>query len=112
MKNSENSNYIFSYEDDAEDGERKICSTECLGDKINYGEDKKCVKGCLDFQKNKIINEEDNYCVDKCNYNLDYKYENEKNEDGTTKYYCSKRCPEEAKSYSKKIINVGKVQIS
>lgn len=44
-KNSENSNYIFSYDDDAEGGEGKICSTECLGDKINYGEDKKCVKG-------------------------------------------------------------------
>ena len=70
------------------DNNKKICSFECKGEKIYYGEDKICLENCDSFPFNKTINDEDNSCVEKCNLSSLYKFETEI--DG--KLHCSKQC--------------------
>ena len=81
----------FSTEDN---DNKKICSYECKNPNKYYGEDKICVSSCGNFQVTKIINDENNSCVEKCDNNSLYKFETKK-EDGFL--HCSLKCETETK---------------
>ena len=75
----------------------KNCSTQCIGTDLNYGDDKICVKNCSNFKYNKIENEKDKSCVNKCDITSDYKYsiiddEALTNEEAIVIKSCSNQC--------------------
>jgi len=83
-------NYPFSTNRTGNEEKELICSNKCEDDEyLYYGEDKLCIKGCSEFQINKIINDEDNSCVSECNNNSIYNFQtvDEKNE-----RHCSIKC--------------------
>ena len=86
------------YKFTAEDGDKKICATECKGTEKKYyrTEDKICKTGCDDINYN-IINDEDNSCVAHCDLNSPYKFKTLQN-DG--KYHCSLKCDDSYPKYT------------
>ena len=89
-------NLAFSTEEEVEDGDTrkiKICSYECKGTKKYYGEDKICHEDCNSYEISKIINEENNECVSKCDSDSLFKFET-KIPGKDNQLYCSKQCSE------------------
>jgi hypothetical protein len=86
------------YKFTAEDGENKICETECKGEENKYyEEDKKICKSQCDDLNYYIINDENNACVAKCDSTSPYKFKTLK-EGG--KYHCSIKCDDANSKYT------------
>ena len=90
----------FSIEEENEGGTKiKKCSYECIGENLNYGEDKICLSNCDSFQITKIINDENKQCIDKCNLKSLYKFET-KDPDDNNHLHCSTKCKGTEQKYS------------
>jgi len=86
------------YKFTAENGDNKICATECKGQDKKYykKEDNICISECNDINYN-IINDEDNSCVALCDLSSPYKFKTLQS-DG--KYHCSLKCDDSNPKYT------------